>query len=335
MCAHAVSGKSTHYLPDFEEIQEISTTPISSLPDELLLNIINRLPLLDIPVVSLVCRHWHALSQDESLWRSLCEENQLGEKEEDETWQVFAINSIYTFERAEAVRRIPLCSIVVSESAGIGKRLLPFSFRNSFRLFNKHHLVIISHSVTNEAKIVVQDPHFIYCDLILTLPFPIVGAALKGNVLAIVSDSTNDTYNTILKTHLIDLKQMEVQHDLPCLYCYRPNRQARRFPNPEKPYICFKTAYILAEYYFKPSMIALEWQGQTLVCLIRSEMHDSVIKYNFSAGSSLGSYEIDRISEQGFCTVVEGIEVNNSEEKKSSTLERIYSYVSNYFKVLV
>uniref|UniRef100_A0A8D2J3D1 S-phase kinase-associated protein 2 n=2 Tax=Varanus komodoensis TaxID=61221 RepID=A0A8D2J3D1_VARKO len=42
-----------------------------ALPDELLLGIFSYLPLIDLLKVSQVCRRWHRLSVDESLWQTL------------------------------------------------------------------------------------------------------------------------------------------------------------------------------------------------------------------------------------------------------------------------
>ncbi|NXY14091.1 SKP2 protein, partial [Atrichornis clamosus] len=48
-----------------------SGIPLDALPDELLLAIFAYLPLKDLLKVSLICKRWHRLSYDESLWQSL------------------------------------------------------------------------------------------------------------------------------------------------------------------------------------------------------------------------------------------------------------------------
>ncbi|XP_029434687.1 LOW QUALITY PROTEIN: S-phase kinase-associated protein 2 [Rhinatrema bivittatum] len=54
--------------PSREPIPDFSW---SNLPDELLLGIFSYLPLTDLLKVSQVCKRWHRLSFDESLWHSL------------------------------------------------------------------------------------------------------------------------------------------------------------------------------------------------------------------------------------------------------------------------
>ncbi|NWI96028.1 SKP2 protein, partial [Pitta sordida] len=48
-----------------------SGASLDNLPDELLLAIFAYLPLKDLLKVSLICKRWHRLSFDESLWQSL------------------------------------------------------------------------------------------------------------------------------------------------------------------------------------------------------------------------------------------------------------------------
>ncbi|NXG07011.1 SKP2 protein, partial [Sakesphorus luctuosus] len=48
-----------------------SGVSLDTLPDELLLSIFAYLPLKDLLKVSVVCRRWHCLSFDESLWQTL------------------------------------------------------------------------------------------------------------------------------------------------------------------------------------------------------------------------------------------------------------------------
>ncbi|NEJ84082.1 hypothetical protein GR268_47475, partial [Rhizobium leguminosarum] len=51
--------------------QNIDALPAIHLPDELMLPIFSRLSVIDLIQVSQVCQHWHQLSEEPVLWRSI------------------------------------------------------------------------------------------------------------------------------------------------------------------------------------------------------------------------------------------------------------------------